>query len=55
MNGNSRCSTACRSGHPDGLVWSGGAGAHAVVEWADLKQVQQCSDVVLATIQAFCA
>ena len=43
------------AGIPTVLYGPGGAGAHAVVEWADLKQVQQCSDVVLATIQAFCA
>ncbi|GHO47444.1 ArgE/DapE family deacylase [Ktedonospora formicarum] len=40
---------------PTVVFGPGGAGAHAVIEWADLKQVQQCSDVLLATIQAFCA
>jgi len=32
----------------------GGAGAHAVVEWADLQQVEQCADILFATIQEFC-
>ena len=43
------------AGIPTVLYGPGGAGAHAAIEWADLKQVQQCSDVLLATIQAFCA
>ena len=32
----------------------GGAGAHAVVEWSDLEQVKQCSDVLINTIRNFC-
>jgi acetylornithine deacetylase len=43
------------AGIPTVVFGPGGAGAHAVVEWADLEQVQQCSDVLLATIQNFCA
>ncbi|GLV54281.1 acetylornithine deacetylase [Dictyobacter sp. S3.2.2.5] len=43
------------SGIPTVLFGPGGAGAHAVIEWADLEQVQQCSDILLATIQRFCA
>jgi acetylornithine deacetylase len=44
-----------QAGIPSVVFGPGGAGAHAVVEWVDLPQVQQCSDVLLATIQSFCA
>jgi acetylornithine deacetylase len=40
---------------PTVVFGPGGAGAHAVIEWADLQQVQHCSDILLATIQDFCA
>jgi acetylornithine deacetylase len=43
------------AGIPTVIFGPGGAGAHAVIEWADLEQVQQCSDVLLATVQEFCA
>jgi acetylornithine deacetylase len=43
------------AGIPTVIFGPGGEGAHAVVEWVDLEQVQQCSDVLLATIQVFCA
>jgi acetylornithine deacetylase len=44
-----------QAGIPSVVFGPGGAGAHAVVEWVDLDQVQQCTDVLLATIQSFCA
>lgn len=43
------------AGIPTVVFGPGGAGAHAVIEWADLEQVQQCSDILVATIQDFCA
>ena len=43
------------AGIPAILYGPGGAGAHAVVEWADLEQLQACTDVLLATVLAFCA
>ena len=43
------------AGIPAVIFGPGGAGAHANIEWVDLQQVQQCSDVLLATIQEFCA
>jgi acetylornithine deacetylase len=43
------------AGIPTVVFGPGGAGAHAIIEWADLEQVQQCSDILLATIQEFCA
>lgn len=43
------------AGIPTVVFGPGGAGAHAVVEWADLAQVKRCSDILLKTIQAFCA
>lgn len=33
----------------------GGAGAHAVEEWADLESVQRCADTLLAVATDFCA
>ncbi len=42
-------------GIPTVVFGPGGAGAHAVIEWTDLEQVQRCSDILLATIQEFCA
>src|SRR5579859_84695 len=42
------------AGIPTVVFGPGGAGAHAVVEWADLDQVRRCSDVLLATIEEFC-
>jgi acetylornithine deacetylase len=43
------------AGIPTVLFGPGGTGAHAVVEWADLEQVQLCADILLATLQEFCA
>jgi acetylornithine deacetylase len=43
------------AGIPTIVFGPGGEGAHAVIEWVDLEQVQQCSDVLLATIQDFCS
>lgn len=43
------------AGIPTVVFGPGGAGAHAVVEWADLDQVKRCSDILLKTIQVFCA
>lgn len=43
------------AGMPTVVFGPGGAGAHAIIEWADLEQAQQCSEVLLATIQHFCA
>jgi acetylornithine deacetylase len=43
------------AGIPAILYGPGGAGAHAVVEWADLEQLQTCTDVLLATALEFCA
>jgi len=31
-----------------------GAGAHAIEEWVDLASVEQCADVLTATVAAFC-
>ena len=43
------------AGIPTVVFGPGGAGAHAVVEWADLDQLAQCSEIMLSTIQEFCA
>ena len=41
------------AGIPTIIFGPGGTGAHAVVEWADLEQLQRCSDVLLATVREF--
>jgi acetylornithine deacetylase len=43
------------AGIPTVLFGPGGAGAHAVIEWADLDQLQRCSDILIGTVQEFCA
>ncbi len=43
------------AGIPTVIFGPGGAGAHAVVEWVDLEQVQRCFEVLLATTEEFCA
>ena len=42
------------SGIPTVIFGPGGEGAHAVVEWADLEQLEQCSEVLLSVIKEFC-
>ncbi len=42
------------SGIPTVTFGPGGAGAHAVVEWADLDQLERCIAVLQATIEQFC-
>ena len=39
---------------PTVVFGPGGAGAHAVVEWADLNQLSQCTEILVNTIQEFC-
>jgi acetylornithine deacetylase len=43
------------AGIPTVIFGPGGEGAHAVVEWVDLEQVERCYEVLLATIEEFCA
>jgi acetylornithine deacetylase len=43
------------AGIPTVVFGPGGAGAHAVEEWADLDSVAACADVLTATATAFCA
>lgn len=43
------------AGIPAVIFGPTGAGAHAVEEWVDLESVAQCTDVLTATIAAFCA
>lgn len=46
---------ASAAGIPTVVFGPGGAGAHAVVEWADLPSVEQCAEVLLAVAKEFCA
>ena len=56
------CSTAwmdsallSAAGIPTVIIGPGGEGAHAVVEWSDLEQVEQCANILLNVIAEFCA
>ena len=42
------------AGIPTVIFGPGGEGAHAVLEWADLEQLEQCSEVLLSVIKEFC-
>ena len=43
------------AGIPTVILGPGGEGAHAVVEWADLDQLERCSEILLKVIEEFCA
>jgi acetylornithine deacetylase len=43
------------AGIPTVIFGPGGEGAHAVVEWADLDQLERCSDILLRVIEEFCS
>jgi acetylornithine deacetylase len=43
------------AGIPAVVPGPGGAGAHAVEEYADLASVARCADVLVALAQRFCA
>ena len=42
------------AGIPTVVFGPGGAGAHAVVEWSDLTQVEQCAEILTAVAEDFC-
>jgi acetylornithine deacetylase len=43
------------AGIPTVVFGPGGQGAHAVVEWSDLAQVEQCAEILTAVAADFCA
>jgi acetylornithine deacetylase len=43
------------AGIPTVVFGPGGAGAHAVEEWADLESVSRCAEILVATAAAYCA
>ena len=43
------------SGIPTVVFGPGGEGAHAVVEWSDLEQVERCSEILIAVAEEFCS
>ena len=43
------------AGIPTVIFGPGGEGAHAVVEWADLDQLERCSETLLSVIKEFCS
>ena len=42
------------AGIPTVIFGPGGAGAHALVEWSDLIQVEQCAEILTAVAENFC-
>jgi len=42
------------AGIPTVIFGPGGEGAHAVVEWVDLEQVERCVEVLVASAEEFC-
>ena len=42
------------AGIPTVVFGPGGEGAHAVVEWSDLAQVEQCAEILTAVAAEFC-
>jgi acetylornithine deacetylase len=42
------------AGIPTVIFGPGGAGAHAVVEWSDLRQVEQCAEILTMVAEVFC-
>ena len=43
------------AGIPTVVFGPGGGGAHAVVEWVELRGVERCTEVLVAAAAAFCA
>ena len=43
------------AGIPTVVFGPGGEGAHAVIEWSDLTQVEQCAEILTAVASEFCA
>jgi acetylornithine deacetylase len=43
------------AGIPTVIFGPGGKGAHAIVEWSDLVQVERCAEILAATTEDFCA
>ncbi|HYX51439.1 MAG TPA: M20/M25/M40 family metallo-hydrolase, partial [Ktedonobacteraceae bacterium] len=43
------------SGIPTVIFGPGGEGAHAVVEWSNIVQVEQCAQILTAVLEEFCA
>lgn len=42
-------------GIPTVIFGPGGKGAHAIVEWSDILQVERCAEILAATAEDFCA
>jgi acetylornithine deacetylase len=43
------------AGIPTVIFGPGGEGAHAVVEWSDIQQVEQCAEILTAVAADFCS
>jgi acetylornithine deacetylase len=42
-------------GIPTVIFGPGGDGAHAIVEWSNLDQVEQCAEILTALAADFCS
>jgi len=42
------------AGIPTVIFGPGGEGAHAVVEWSDIAQVEQCAEILSMVADKFC-
>ncbi len=42
------------AGIPTVIFGPGGEGAHAIVEWSDITQVERCAEILAATAEDFC-
>ncbi len=43
------------AGIPTVVFGPGGEGAHAVIEWSDLDQVERCAEILVAVAEEFCS
>ena len=43
------------AGIPTVIFGPGGEGAHAIVEWSDITQVERCAEILAATAEDFCS
>jgi acetylornithine deacetylase len=43
------------AGIPTVVFGPGGQGAHAIIEWSDLEQVERCSEILIAVAEEFCS
>lgn len=55
MTGWTDAALLSAAGIPTVVFGPGGKGAHAIVEWSDITQVERCAEILTATAEEFCA